>query len=124
MTLSEALTYISDWFNRHKSILILLGMPLGAAATFAYDNVVLKDEFQSHLKYQSEINNQFAKSISVLDYESQLSNVQEEIDFILEDTKRADLSDRELRKLERLERAEERLEKALSERKKVNPVFD
>lgn len=88
-------------------------MPLGAGFAYAYDNVVLAQEYQAHIKSQNEINETFAKSISVLDYQTRLDKVQEDIEFLLDDRLRNELDARELRRLERLEREEVRLEQLI-----------
>jgi len=112
-TLSQSLSGISSWFNKHKGILVVIGMPIGGVVTYASQNVVMAQEYQIHINTQQEFNESLVKSISVLDYETQLIKVRTNIDHLLDGVSVDDLDARDKRMLERLEREEARLEELL-----------
>lgn len=114
-TFAEWFDPLSDWFNRHKGILVVIGMPIGAAFTYAANNVVYAQDFNVYVQTQTQHNEAITKAISVLDYKTQLTEVRIEIDHLLDGVTEVELGGRDKRKLERLQREEQRLESLLAE---------
>jgi len=106
---------LSEWFNQHKSILVVIGMPIGALFAYSANNVVLAQDFEIHVKNQDDRYETVTKAVTILNYDLQLTKIRAEIDHLLDGVSENELSGRDKRKLERLKRDEERLENLLAE---------